>query len=59
MAYICICNNITEKDLERDPGLICLIGTTCGKCVSDGGDLVSTDGEIGTEDRSMRKTVKD
>lgn len=32
--YVCVCNNITEKDLERDPELKKLLGTKCGKCMS-------------------------
>ena len=33
--YVCVCNNITEQDLERDPELKKLLGTECGKCIGD------------------------
>ena len=36
--YICICNRVTDKDVEDDPGLKDLVGTNCGMCISDGGD---------------------
>lgn len=36
--YLCICNKITEKDLEEQPLLWCIVGNNCGKCISDGGD---------------------
>ena len=36
--YLCICNRITKKNLEEYPQLIDIIGTSCGKCISDGGD---------------------
>ena len=36
--YLCICNAVGEKDSERYH----LIGTQCGKCVYDGGELGST-----------------
>lgn len=31
--YVCICNAITVKDLERDPGLRKLLGNKCGRCM--------------------------
>lgn len=49
--FICICNNITEEDLRRDPGLISKIGIVCGQCVSDGDVTVSTDYEGVGENR--------
>jgi len=32
--YVCICNNISTKDLERDPSLIHKVGSKCGKCIA-------------------------
>jgi len=32
--YVCICNNISTKDLEKDPSLIDKVGTKCGKCIA-------------------------
>lgn len=37
--YLCICCDITEKDVEKDPQLANYIGSICGACVSDGGVL--------------------
>ena len=34
--YVCICNAITEKDIEKNPELNTLIGTVCGKCLNNG-----------------------
>lgn len=34
--YLCICNNVREGDTEKYH----LIGTNCGKCISDGGEQV-------------------
>lgn len=31
--YLCICNNISEKDLLEEPFLINKIGSSCGKCI--------------------------
>ena len=31
--YLCICNNISEKDLLEEPFLVNKIGTGCGKCI--------------------------
>ena len=31
--YVCICNAITEKDIEEDPRLKELVGSVCGKCL--------------------------
>ena len=36
--YLCICNAVGDKDFHRYH----LIGTQCGKCVYDGGELGST-----------------
>lgn len=30
---ICICNNIKESDIKKDPSLIHKCGTQCGKCI--------------------------
>ena len=30
---ICVCNNITESDIKRDPHLMHEVGTKCGKCL--------------------------
>jgi bacterioferritin-associated ferredoxin len=51
--FICICNEITERDLEKDPGLISKIGTECGKCLSDGAEFDSTDIEIVIENAQI------
>jgi hypothetical protein len=34
--YLCICCNITQKDVEEKPELKHYIGSVCGACVSDG-----------------------
>jgi hypothetical protein len=34
--YLCICSNITEKDLKNNPELAKYIGSVCGACLSDG-----------------------
>ena len=31
---ICVCNNITEKDIENNPELRLAVGTCCGQCVA-------------------------
>jgi len=36
--YLCICCDITQKDLDKNPEFKKLIGSVCGKCISDGGD---------------------
>jgi hypothetical protein len=36
--YLCICNKITEKDLEDQPLLWNIVGMCCGKCISDGAE---------------------
>jgi len=41
--YICICNEIKETDQSKYH----LIGTKCGKCVSDGDDQVFDRQQIG------------
>ena len=41
--YLCICCNITTSDVVKDPDLLKFVGSICGKCVSDGGELESTD----------------
>jgi hypothetical protein len=41
--YLCICCNITTEDVAKDPELLKLVGSVCGKCLSDGDDLESTD----------------
>ena len=33
--YICICNAITEKMLDKEPFLINKVGTKCGKCLDN------------------------
>ena len=40
--YLCICNKVTEKDLKEYPQLLDIIGSKCGKCIFDGGEVVST-----------------
>ena len=37
--YLCICCDITEKDVEENPKLKRYIGSVCGGCISDGGVL--------------------
>jgi bacterioferritin-associated ferredoxin len=32
--YVCICNNISSNDLEKDPSLIDKVGSKCGKCIA-------------------------
>lgn len=32
---LCICNNISEKDLLQEPFLINKIGSRCGKCLEN------------------------
>jgi len=32
---VCVCNNISEKDLEKNPELINIVGSKCGICVRD------------------------
>ena len=31
--YVCSCNAITEKDIEKDPRLKERVGSICGKCL--------------------------
>ena len=31
--YVCICNAITESDIEKDPRLEERVGSICGKCL--------------------------
>jgi bacterioferritin-associated ferredoxin len=31
--YVCICNAITESDIEKDPKLKERVGSICGKCL--------------------------
>ena len=31
--YICICNAITEKQLQENSFLLALVGSKCGKCL--------------------------
>jgi len=33
LMIVCICNNLTEKDIAADASLIVLVGNCCGKCV--------------------------
>lgn len=37
--YLCICCNITESDVEKDPTLKNYIGSVCGACIPDGPDI--------------------
>ena len=32
---LCICNNIREQDIKRQPELANLIGSCCGRCLID------------------------
>lgn len=34
MAYVCICNAISEDDIRENPALIHECGTGCGTCLS-------------------------
>jgi bacterioferritin-associated ferredoxin len=36
--YLCICCDITEKDVKENPKLRRYIGSVCGACISDGAD---------------------
>lgn len=38
MAYVCICNAITESELKDEPSLVLSCGDTCGSCLDH--DLV-------------------
>ncbi len=33
--YICICNAITESDLENNPFIINIVGNQCGICIKN------------------------
>ena len=33
--YVCICNAITEKQLQENSFLLALVGSKCGKCLED------------------------
>ena len=33
---VCVCNNIKESDLQRNPFLINVVGTKCGICIKNG-----------------------
>jgi bacterioferritin-associated ferredoxin len=33
--YLCICCDITNKDIEENPELEELIGSVCGRCLED------------------------
>ena len=33
--YICICNAITEKQLQENSFLLEVIGNKCGKCIEE------------------------
>ena len=30
---VCVCNNISEKDLVKNPELIQVVGSKCGVCI--------------------------
>lgn len=47
--YLCICNNVKEGEIEKYH----LIGTNCGKCISDGGVLDSTGNASIVENRQV------
>ena len=32
IVIVCVCNNISESDLARDPSLVAQCGTQCGTC---------------------------
>lgn len=32
---VCVCNNISEKDLKKNPELINVVGSKCGVCIRD------------------------
>ena len=32
--YVCICNEITEKDIKDKPYLLKIVGNQCGKCIN-------------------------
>ena len=34
--YVCICNAITEKMLQKNWSVISVIGSKCGKCLEGG-----------------------
>ena len=33
LMYVCICNAITEKDIEKDPKLKERVWSVCGRCL--------------------------
>lgn len=33
--YVCICNAITEKQLQENSFLLALVGSKCGKCLEN------------------------
>jgi len=51
--YLCICCDITERDIKENPELQQFIGSICGACISDGPEL-GFDGAIeNLEDNSV------
>jgi hypothetical protein len=34
-VILCICNNIREQDVKKQPELINLVGSCCGRCLLD------------------------
>lgn len=51
--YVCICNKITQTDLDKNPLLAKVVGTHCGKCTSDGADI----GFDGVKESSMDNSL--
>ena len=39
---ICICNNIKQSDLDKNPKLILKCGTKCGKCIEERNEKISS-----------------
>ena len=39
---LCICNNIREQDIKRQPELAKLIGSCCGRCLLDQANTKTT-----------------
>jgi bacterioferritin-associated ferredoxin len=39
---LCICNNIREQDIKKQPELANLIGSCCGRCLINPTDATTT-----------------
>ena len=62
--YVCICNNITEKDLETNPHLRQLVGTQCGRCQAEAKPITGVKGSrlivnSGVENRAQATLLQE